>query len=237
MAEIILVPGLWLDGASWDRVVPILEHAGHRTHPLTLPGMESPNADRGAVTLADHVEAVVTAIDSCTPASTVVVVGHSAGSGVAWAAVDARPERVDRAVLVGGFPTADGQPLAPHFDAVDGEIPLPDWSVFDEADVADLDDDLRTEFATRAVPSPANVTTDPQRLSDERRYEVPVTAVCPEYTAVALQGWIADGEAPVREFASIQDVDYVDLPAGHWPQFTRPDDLARIILDVVPQHP
>jgi hypothetical protein len=28
-------------------------------------------------------------------------------------------------------------------------------------------------------------------------------------------------------------VSYVDLPTGHWPQFTRPDDLARVILDAI----
>ena len=36
--------------------------------------------------------------------------------------------------------------------------------------------------------------------------------------------------APVREFTKIRDVEYVDLPTGHWPQFTRPEDLARAIL-------
>src|SRR5437762_12741705 len=57
--EIILIPGLWLDGSSWDRVVPALERAGHRTYPLTLPGMESKDADRSVITLRDHVNAVV----------------------------------------------------------------------------------------------------------------------------------------------------------------------------------
>jgi hypothetical protein len=39
--DIILVPGFWLDGSSWDEVVPALQQAGQRTHALTLPGMES----------------------------------------------------------------------------------------------------------------------------------------------------------------------------------------------------
>ncbi len=42
--DIILIPGFWLDGSSWDEVVPALEQAGHRTHALTLPGMESKDA-------------------------------------------------------------------------------------------------------------------------------------------------------------------------------------------------
>ncbi len=234
MADIILVPGLWLDGASWDQVVPALEAAGHHTHPLTLPGMGSRDADRSGITLRDHVDAVVAAIDGAATDGPVVVVGHSAGCGVAWAAVDARPDRVDHLVVVGGFPTPDGQPLAPYFTATDaGDVPLPDWSAFDDADLAGLDDALRATFAERAIPSPANVTTDPQELSDPRRLEVPVTAVCPEYTAEQLQAWIADGEDSVAEFAAIRDVTYVDLQTGHWPQFTRPDRLAAIIMDAV----
>ena len=96
MTDIILVPGLWLDGSSWDQVVPTLERAGHRAHPLTLPGMESRDADRSRVTLRDHVDAVVEAIDACAAAGQVVLVGHSGGCGIAHAAVDARPDRVAR---------------------------------------------------------------------------------------------------------------------------------------------
>jgi hypothetical protein len=60
--DIIMIPGMWLDASSWDAVVPVLERAGHRARPLTLPGMESKDADRAAITLGDHVGAVVAAI-------------------------------------------------------------------------------------------------------------------------------------------------------------------------------
>jgi hypothetical protein len=30
---IFLIPGLWLDGSSWDDVVPAVERAGHRVQP------------------------------------------------------------------------------------------------------------------------------------------------------------------------------------------------------------
>jgi pimeloyl-ACP methyl ester carboxylesterase len=229
--DILLIPGLWLDGSSWEKVVPTLQQAGHRTHPLTLPGMEAKDADRSRITLRDHVDAVVATIDSCGREDRVVLVGHSAGAGIAYAAVDARPDRVARAVYVGGFPTGDGQSLAAGFAAENGEVPLPGWSDFEEEDLVDLDDRTRADFRQRAVPSPQQVTTDPQRLSDDRRYEVPVTVICPEFTGEMLRKWIEQGLAPVREFAKIRDVEYVDLPTGHWPQFTRPEDLARAILE------
>lgn len=230
MAYLILIPGLWLDGSSWDRVVPVLEQAGHRAEPLTLPGLESTQTDRAGITLRDHVTAVVAAIDSCDPDDRVVLVGHSAGCGIAHAAIDARPDRVARAVYIGGFPAGDGDALADGYSATHGEVPLPDWSAFSDEDLADLDADGLAAFRKRAVPSPAHVTRDPQRLADERRYAVPVTVVCTEFTSQMLRGWIDAGMAPVREFTRIRDVEYVDLPTGHWPQFTRPEELGRVIV-------
>jgi len=195
--------------------------------------MASRDADRAGITLRDNVDAVVVAIDAAEPGATVVVVGHSAGAGIAYAAVDARPDRVARAIFVGGFPTGDGDALAGGFPAEHGEVPLPEWSEFDDADLGDLDDAARAAFRDRAIPSPERVTTDPQKLSNERRYDVPVTVVCPEFTSAMLRGWIDEGMAPVGELAKIRNVTLVDLPTGHWPQFTRPDDLARVIVDAV----
>ena len=96
--DIILIPGFWLDGSSWSQVRPALDQAGHRVHPLTLPGKESRDADRAGITLRDHIDAVVRVIDSVDPAdSKVVLVGHSGGGAIAHAAADARPDRVARA--------------------------------------------------------------------------------------------------------------------------------------------
>ena len=228
--DIILIPGLWLDGSCWDRVVPTLELAGHRTHPLTLPGMESKDAPRSGITLRDHVEAVVGAIDAVD--GPVLLVGHSAGSGIGHAAVDARPDRIVRAVYIGGFPTPDGSPLLDGLPAENGEVTMPDWAeVGEEASVADLDEQALARLYAEAIPVPEGVVTQPQQLRDLRRYEVPVTAVCPEYTSEQLRAWMDDGEEAVRELTLIRDVDYVDLPGGHWPQLVQPGVLAQVILD------
>ncbi|MDR7183226.1 pimeloyl-ACP methyl ester carboxylesterase/pterin-4a-carbinolamine dehydratase [Microbacterium trichothecenolyticum] len=227
--DIILVAGLWMGGWAWYEVAPALEREGHRPVPLTLPGMGSADADRSAITLADHVAAVVAAIDEA-PGERVVLVGHSAGAGIVYAAADARPDRVARLILIGGFPTADGDPLLDGFATEGGELPLPPWSEFDDADLRDLGDGGKTAFRTYAIPSPAGVVTGIQRLGDDRRLDIPVTAIATEYTVADLQSWIDAGAPPVREFARLRDVTYVDLPTGHWPQLTRPHQLARIIL-------
>jgi pimeloyl-ACP methyl ester carboxylesterase len=227
--DIILIPGLWLDASSWDEVVPHLERAGHRAHPITLPGMEETDTDRAGISRSDCVDAIVAAVDAAN--GPVALVGHSMGAGLAYAALDARPDRVARAIYIGGFPDADGS--IGEFPSVDGEIPLFAWSDFDEADLTDLDDEARARFEERAIPSPARMTSDPQRLSDERRYDVPVTMICTEFSADTLRKWIDDELEPVLEFAKISDVTFVDLPTGHWPQFTKPVELAEVILNAI----
>src|SRR5215213_2932053 len=116
--DIILIAGLWLDGSAWDDVVPALRDLGHRPVPLTLPGQ---GAGPAAATLDDQVAAVVAAVDSASGKP--LVVGHSAASTLAWLAADARPERVAKVVLIGGFPSAAGQLYADFFELADGVMP------------------------------------------------------------------------------------------------------------------
>jgi pimeloyl-ACP methyl ester carboxylesterase len=229
--DIVLIPGFWLDGSSWDEVAPQLGEAGHRVHTPTLPGLESKEANREGIGLRDHINAVVALIDSTD--EPVVLVGHSGGGAIAHGAVDARPDRVARVVYVDSGPLGDGGVISDEFPVVGNEIPLPDWSVFGEEDLIDLDDDLRRSFRERAIPEPARVASDRQTLSDPRRYEVPVTVIACEFPSSMLQEWMDQGSPYTAELARIESVDLVDLPTGHWPQFTKPVELADAILAAV----
>jgi len=229
--DIILIPGFWLDASSWDEVIPALRQAGHRVRALTLPGMESKDADRSQITLRDHIDAVVEAIDSVDPVSgQVLLVGHSGGGAIAHAAADARPGRVARVVYVDSFPMGEGGLINDELPVENGEIPLPDWSLFEKEDLVDLDDDLRAAFRERAIPTPVHVASDRQRLSDERRYDVPATVIACEFSSAQVREWVAQDHPAMRELAKIRDVGYIDLPTGHWPQFTKPAELGQAIV-------
>ena len=229
--DIVLIPGFWLDGASWAEVAAPLEAAGHTVHALTLPGLESRDADRTNIGLRDHVDAVVARIDSLQ--SPVVLVGHSGGGAIAHAAADARPDRVSRVIYVDSGPLGEGGVINDELPVVNGEVPLPDWSMFDDEDLVDLDDTLRERFRAIAIPEPVRVTSDRQVLSDPRRYDVPATVICCEFPAETMRDWLDKGSPYVAEMAKIKDYELVDLPTGHWPQLTRPADLAATILAAV----
>lgn len=220
--DIVLVAGLWLDGSAWDKVVPELEALGHRPVPITLPGQGDGSA---SATLDDQVAAVVDAVDAAP--GKVLVVGHSAACSLAWLAADARPERVAKVALVGGFPAEDGTEYADYFETKDGVMPFPGWGPFEGADSVDLDEQAKQSIAAAAIPVPEQVSKGIVRLRDERRYDVPVVLVCPEFTPDQAKEWIDAGQLP--ELARAKHLEYVDIDSGHWPMFTRPADLARIL--------
>src|SRR5688572_27474054 len=129
--DIVLIPGLWLDGSAWAEVVPALEELGHHPVPVTLPGQGD---GATAATLDDQVAAVLAAVDA--GSGRPMVVGHSAAGTLAWLAADARPERVAKVALIGGFPGEDGQPYADFFQPTDGVVPFPGWAPFEGPDSA-----------------------------------------------------------------------------------------------------
>ncbi len=226
--DIILVPGFWLDASSWEEVTPALEAAGHRTLPLTLPGLESVDANRAGIGLRQHIDAVVAEVDATD--GKVVLVGHSGGGAIIHGVVDARPDRIARAIYVDSGPLGEGGVINDELPADGDDVPLPPWEGFEDADLVDLDDGLRRKFRARAVPQPKGVAYDQQHLHDERRYDVPATVIACEFPSAMLREWIEAGHPFVAELARIRDVEYVDLPTGHWPQFTRPAELAGAIL-------
>lgn len=223
--DIVLIGGLWLDGSAWNQVARALESRGHRPIPVTLPGQGDGNT---SATLDDQVATMVEAIDGCRERP--MVVGHSAASGLAWIAADRRPDKIAMSVMIGGFPGSDDETYADFFPVRDGAMPFPGWEPFEGPDTADLDDATKTAMQSRAIPVPETVSRGIVSLTDDRRYDVPVVLVCPEFAPSDVKEWIAAGELP--ELSHARDVSYVDLDSGHWPMFSVPEELARVLSDL-----
>ena len=226
--DIVLIAGLWLDAGVWDDVSRALGALGHRAVPVRLPGQGDGHT---TATLADQEAAVVAAVDAARGRP--LVVGHSAACSLAWLAADRRPAQVAKVALIGGMPASDGDTYADVFPVQDGAMAFPGWAPFEGPDSADLDEDTQQAVAAAAVPVPAGVCQGVVRLADERRYDVPVVLVCPEFSPAQAREWVDGGAAP--ELAKVSHLSYVDIDSGHWPMISAPDELARVLASAAEQ--
>ena len=219
--DIVLIAGLWLPQSIWAKVGAELEQLGHRALPVALPGVDDGST---TATLEDQVTASLSVVDA---ADRPMIVGHSAACTLAWMIADQRPDAIDHVVLVGGFPSEDGDTYADFFPTVDGVMAFPGWDPFEGADSADLGQAERDRIASGAVPVPEDVAKGVVRLTDDRRFNVPVLLVCPEYSPEQAKSWIEGGDVP--ELSRAAHLAFEDIDSGHWPMVSQPAELARIL--------
>ena len=227
-APIILVPGFWLGAWAWDDVVSALRADGHEVTALTLPGLESADADRSAITLSDHVDAICDAVKGA--GSPVVLAVHS-GAGVSgYAASDRIPEQVAAMVYVDSGPARGA--LNPGFDGL--ALPLPTWQELQEdgSSIEGLSEEQLETFRQRAVPEPGGAIREAHDFTDDRRLDVPSTVVCTSMTSNEIKAAVEAGYPWIAGLAELRDVRYLDLPTGHWPMWSRPQDVAAVLADV-----
>ncbi len=226
-APIVLVPGFWLGAWAWDEVADALRAGGHEVTALTLPGLESIDADRSAITMSDHVDAICEAVRAA--GAPVVLAVHSASGFSGYAASDRVPELIAAMVYVD---TAPGKgALDPGF--ADVEHPL-DWaSIEAEENLDGLTEDQMETFRLRAVPVPGGVIRDGVELTNDARGDIPSTIICTGFPSDKVKAYARERNwAWLAGVAELRNVTWVDLPTSHWPMWSRPRELATIIGDI-----
>ena len=227
---IILVPGFWLGAWAWDHVVGALRADGHAVTALTLPGLDSADVNRSAITLSDHVDAICGAVRAAD--ARVVLAVHSASGFSGYAASDRVPERIAAMVYVD---TAPGKgALDAGFEGV--EKPL-DWkSIEEEENVDGLSEEQKETFRQRAVPVPGGVIREVVDLTNDARLDIPSTIICTGYTSEQYMDAVKEGYAWLAGIPELRNVTWIDLPTSHWPMWSRPKELASIIGEVATEH-
>jgi pimeloyl-ACP methyl ester carboxylesterase len=230
-APIILVPGFWLGAWAWDEVAEALRADGHDVTALTLPGLESADADRSAITQSDHVAAICDAVRAT--GRPVVLAVHSGAGYPGYAASDRCTDAIAAMVYVD---TAPGKgAMDPDF--ADAEKPLPSPEELAESENLDgLSEAQLTTFRERAVPQPGGTLREAIELTNDARLDIPSTVVCTAYTAAEYQEYAKQGMGFLAGLLEVRNITYVDLPTSHWPMWSRPAELAKIIGDVATAH-
>jgi pimeloyl-ACP methyl ester carboxylesterase len=225
-APIVLVPGFWLGAWAWDDVVPRLRADGLEVTAITLPGLESQDADRSAITLSDHVDAICDAVRAA--GRPVVLAVHSGTGFSGYAATDRVPDLISRMVYVDSAPGKGA--LDP---GLEGDKAF-DWDeLAAEENLDGLSDEQVETFRQRAVPEPGGVLREDLELTNDARLDVPTTMICTGFPSDQIQKAAVEHDwawlAGVRE---LRNITWVDLPTSHWPMWSRPQELAAILSDI-----
>jgi pimeloyl-ACP methyl ester carboxylesterase len=227
-APIILVPGFWLGAWAWDEVVDELRSGGHEVTALTLPGLESAEVDRSSITFEDHVDAIAAAVEAAD--APVVLAVHSATGFSGYAASDRVPEKIAAMVYVDTAPGIG--PLDPDFDGA--EKPMV-WSEIEaEENLDGLSDEQKETFRQRAVPVPGGVLRGSVPLTNDARRDIPSTLIATGFSSGDYTKYAAEHPdwAFLAGIPELRNATWIDLPTSHWPMWSKPKDVARIIGDV-----
>ncbi|MGH8873715.1 MAG: alpha/beta fold hydrolase [Acidimicrobiia bacterium] len=228
VAPIVLVPGFWLGAWAWDDVAAALRADGHDVTAVTLPGLESADADRSSIALADHVDTICRVVQAA--GAPVVLAVHSGAGVPGYGASDRIPEQIAAMVYVDSGPATGA--LNPEMS--EHELPLPSWEELEEdgSSLEGLSEAQLETFRQRAVPEPGAALREGPQLTNDGRLDVPSTVICTSFTSEQIKGAVEEGYAWIGGLAELNDVTYVDLPTSHWPMWSRPQELAKVISDV-----
>ena len=246
MTTYVLVPGAWLGGWAWEPVADQLRGQGHEVHAVTLTGLgDRSHQATPQVDLDTYIADIVHLVEG-EDLHDVVLVGHSYAGAVVTGAADRAAERIGQLVYVESGPIGDGQSFldlsAPEARALTERLvaergggwrwPVPTLDEL-EAGGASLEgfgDEERRRFTAHAVPQPAGTITQPIRLTNPARLKVPTLGVLCGFAEAQVRELIAAGHPWFAELAGPQ-WRLAELPTGHWPMFSEPDRLAKLLLD------
>jgi len=229
MTTFVLVPGAWLGGWAWKKVIPSLEAKGHEVHAVTLTGMGEKvhlaSKDVGMETAIQDVLNVINYNDL----DKFVLVGHSFAGKVVAAVADRVHERLVKTVYVDAFRPERVRTPQGGFDPTREFGPLPKGGYaipLNEGIIDRIGKDVRGSnrewMISKATPWPIKLAADPIILS--KNYD----KVKEAYVFCSLSGDPVD-EIIAGKWGKLEGP-YKVIETGHWPMITKPEELAKDML-------
>jgi pimeloyl-ACP methyl ester carboxylesterase len=246
MANFVLVPGYWLGGWAWKNITDRLREKGHTVYPVTLTGLgERVHLGNAETNLDTHVADVVNLI-KFEELEDVYLVGHSYGGVVITQVADKIPKSIAKLIYVDSAPLPDGtaqidfnepEELAAYEKSVaekgDGwQLPLPSWKELNQGDnLKDLTAKDKKHIEKLATPQPFNASLQKLSLKNKARRKLSKVVILTTFTAAQAKEMTDSGNPLFKEMDD-PNLTFVELPTGHYPMFSRPQELTEILLEM-----
>lgn len=239
MATFVLVPGAWFGAWVWEDTASALREQGHTVLPLTLTGLAERVDEGGPQTDLDTHIADITGFVEHDDLRDVTLVAHSYASAPVTGAAARLGDRLERVVYVDGAPFAEGMgmldlmppqaadQLRERVAASGGgwRMALPPFEVLGQSTSLDgLDDGMRDLMRTRATPHPFGTYTQPLTGPVEPAAGVDrIVITCNDFAG------LLDAGVPMLAHLNQPPWRRFDLPTGHWPMLSMPEELADVL--------
>ncbi len=233
MSTYVLVHGAWHGSWCWDKVVPLLEQAGHQVEALDLPGQGQDKTPIREITLAACTNRVCETLDA--HAEPVILVGHSLGGIVITQAAEERPAKIHRLVYLTALLPQNGESLLQIAQTESDSLVLPNLVVNEEqgyatfkegAPLKDMfyggcsDEDVARATSLLVRQAIAPMAT-PVRITAERFGRVPRV-----YIECLLDRAISPASQK-RMYTATPCQTILSMQTSHSPFFSAPQQLVR----------
>lgn len=228
VATFVLVHGGFSGGWLWAPVRPLLQAAGHEVFTPTLTGVgERAHLASPEIDLDTHVQDIVAVLEY-EELRDVILVGHSSSTMVVAGVAERVPERLARLVFIDTLIPGDGQSWA---DLLGPEL----WPRLLEA-ARVYGDGWRVPFpaaAPRMSPHPLRSVTQPLAVRNPAAAAVPRAYIyCTDKPPEWFFGLLGPRIAQAAAEARAAGWHYRELPTGHTPMQTMPQELAALFSEL-----
>ena len=236
MSRIILVHGAWHGAWCWQKLIPLLEAAGHQVTAADLPGLGDDTTPVNRVSLTRYVKSVASLLTATDDPA--IVVGHSMGGVVISQLAEEFPERIQRLIYLCAFLPQNGEALIDK-NSTDNSL-LNENKVIDKETLTmsinpdqvraifyhDCDPHLAEQAQAKLVDQALAPLGTPLKLSAERFGSVAKDGI------VCLQDQAITPELQREMFTAGECEAIVELDSSHSPFLSMPDQLAELITQL-----
>ena len=229
-----MVHGGWHGAWCWEKVVPLLERAGHEVVALDLPGHGQDRTPAAQVTLQSYADRVAEVLDA--QPEPVVLVGHSLGGVAISQAAEQRPDGIEKLVYLCALLLPGGKSASEASGEDGGSV------IFENAEVqGDLGRIVITEKGLRealyhdcpeedferarslVTPQPIAPLGTPVEVTEENFGRVRRTYIR------TTQDRAISPAAQEKMYTALPCEEVLSMPTGHLPFFAAPETLAEYL--------